>query len=158
MAAQPDDADLIRKDRRALLKAARDAGIPEAAIKRAMGMAREERPRRRSKWNGKTAPTIDQVVDVFVAKMAEHAWSVTRDELASARTVRAWAAPRQVAMAVCRAILGDQIAGLTALGKVFGGRNHATVKHAIDVGAVEQMKRDPRLKTVANETSKFFKA
>jgi hypothetical protein len=152
-----NDAAMIRKDRAALAKAGRLAGLSEAAIRRAMGNV--DKPKRRKapdKWNG-NPPTVSQVLLVFVEQMKRHAWPVTLEELKSDRLLRAWAAPRQVAMALVRTILGkdDRNASLSAIGREFG-RNHATVKHALETGAHDQIMRDPRLKKAANETVRFF--
>ena len=47
--------------------------------------------------------------------------------------------PRQVAMYLCRELLGLQ---LVEIGNAFGGRDHSTVIHSLE-RAVETMNEDP---------------
>jgi chromosomal replication initiation ATPase DnaA len=59
-------------------------------------------------------------------------------------------------MALLRAILGKELASLSEIGRYFG-RNHATVKHAVEIGSTQQLQRDDRLKAAAHATSNFFR-
>ncbi len=56
-------------------------------------------------------------------------WGVTPEALASKRRTREIVEPRQVAMHLCRELLGMT---LTDIGAAFGGRDHSTVIHGLE--------------------------
>lgn len=68
-----------------------------------------------------TVATIQQVV--------AREWSVTPDGLRSKTRTKQLTVPRQVAMFLCRELLGLQ---LVEIGNAFGGRDHSTVIHSLD--------------------------
>jgi len=61
-------------------------------------------------------------------------WGVTPDGLKSKTRTKALTTPRQVAMFLCRELLGVQ---LVEIGNAFGGRDHSTVIHSLDRVATE---------------------
>jgi chromosomal replication initiator protein len=56
-------------------------------------------------------------------------WGVTPEGLRSKTRTKTLTVPRQVAMLLCREILGLQ---LVEIGNAFGGRDHSTVIHSIE--------------------------
>ena len=66
-------------------------------------------------------------------------WGVTPDGLKSKTRTKMLTTPRQVAMYLCRELLGLQ---LVEIGNAFGGRDHSTVIHSLE-RAVETMNEDP---------------
>lgn len=68
-----------------------------------------------------TVATIQQVV--------AREWGVTPDGLRSKTRTKQLTVPRQVAMYLCRELLGLQ---LVEIGNAFGGRDHSTVIHSLD--------------------------
>ena len=66
-------------------------------------------------------------------------WGVTPDGLKSKTRTKTLTTPRQVAMYLCRELLGLQ---LVEIGSAFGGRDHSTVIHSLE-RAVETMNEDP---------------
>jgi len=66
-------------------------------------------------------------------------WGVTPDGLKSKTRTKTLTTPRQVAMYLCRELLGLQ---LVEIGNAFGGRDHSTVIHSLE-RAVESMDEDP---------------
>ena len=78
-----------------------------------------------------TVATIQQVV--------AREWGVTPDGLRSKTRTKQLTVPRQVAMALCRELLGLQ---LVEIGNAFGGRDHSTVIHSLDRVA-EDMREEP---------------
>ncbi len=72
-------------------------------------------------------------IDTIQARVAEE-WGVTADGLKSKTRTKALTAPRQVAMFLCRELLGAQ---LVEIGQAFGGRDHSTVIHSLERVAAE---------------------
>jgi chromosomal replication initiator protein len=66
-------------------------------------------------------------------------WGVTPEGLRSKTRTKTLTEPRQVAMHLMRELLGMQ---LVEIGNAFGGRDHSTVIHSLDVVA-KRMKIDP---------------
>jgi len=66
-------------------------------------------------------------------------WGVTPDGLKSKTRTKTLTVPRQVAMHLCRELLGLQ---LVEIGGAFGGRDHSTVIHSLE-RAGETMAEDP---------------
>jgi chromosomal replication initiator protein len=66
-------------------------------------------------------------------------WGVTPDGLKSKTRTKTLTVPRQVAMHLCRELLGLQ---LVEIGSAFGGRDHSTVIHSLE-RATEAMAEDP---------------
>ncbi len=147
----------VASARRDLIAAGRSAGMTDARISLAIGvrLAGTKRPRAADPHKGKGAPTIEQVLQVFVAKMEEHAWKVELDDLLSRRLLKAWVGPRVVAMATVKAVLGGG-ASLVAIGQAFG-RDHSTVHHAVNTAAQQWGEREPKLAKVSRETVRFFR-
>ncbi|HMS01502.1 MAG TPA: chromosomal replication initiator protein DnaA [Gemmatimonadaceae bacterium] len=77
-----------------------------------------------------TVATIQQVV--------AREWGVTPDGLRSKTRTKQLTVPRQVAMHLCRELLALQ---LVEIGSAFGGRDHSTVIHSLNVVA-EDMTQD----------------
>ena len=71
--------------------------------------------------------------------MVSREWGVTPDGLRSKTRTKQLTVPRQVAMALCRELLGLQ---LVEIGNAFGGRDHSTVIHSLDRVA-EDMREEP---------------
>jgi chromosomal replication initiator protein len=61
-------------------------------------------------------------------------WGVTTEGLRSKTRTKVLTVPRQVAMHLCRELLGLQ---LVEIGNAFGGRDHSTVIHSLDRVAAE---------------------
>lgn len=83
--------------------------------------------------------------DVMQAVAA--AYDVTVDDLISPKRVQKIAVPRQIAMYICREVVG---APLTAIGEAFGGRDHSTVNHACQKVA-QEIKVSPSLNNLVND-------
>lgn len=67
---------------------------------------------------------IDQVQQL----VAEH-YSISVDDIKGTKRTANINEPRQIAMYICRVILGES---LTKIGIEFGGKNHTTVMHSVD--------------------------
>jgi chromosomal replication initiator protein len=67
-------------------------------------------------------------------------WGVTTEGLKSKTRTKTLTVPRQVAMLLCREMLGLQ---LVEIGQAFGGRDHSTVIHSLE-RATETMREDSR--------------
>jgi chromosomal replication initiator protein len=65
----------------------------------------------------------------FIARRVAAEWGVTPEALSSKRRTAEIVEPRQVAMHLCREILGMTLADI---GAVFGGRDHSTVIHGLE--------------------------
>jgi chromosomal replication initiator protein len=65
----------------------------------------------------------------LVARRVAQEWGVTPEALASKRRTKEIVGPRQVAMHLCREILGMTLADI---GAAFGGRDHSTVIHGLE--------------------------
>jgi chromosomal replication initiator protein len=65
----------------------------------------------------------------LIAQRVAAEWGVTPEALASKRRTKEVVEPRQVAMHLCREILGMT---LTDIGAAFGGRDHSTVIHGLE--------------------------
>lgn len=74
-----------------------------------------------------------------IQKAVAHEWGVTTDGLKSKTRTKTLTVPRQVAMLLCRELLGLQLA---EIGNAFGGRDHSTVIHSIE-RAAEISRDDP---------------
>ncbi len=73
--------------------------------------------------------TVETIQDAVARE-----WGVTTDGLKSKTRTKALTTPRQVAMFLCRELLGVQ---LVEIGNAFGGRDHSTVIHSLDRVATE---------------------
>lgn len=149
------DAAAVEEARETVIKACRDAGVPLAIIQRAIGGSRLVAPKKPKAWKKGAAPTIEQVVDVFLAALEKHADRVELADLQSARVLRVWAGPRAVAMWVVKAVLRDAVT-LDAIGRFFN-RDHSTALHAISTSAEKAVERDPRLAKASRDAVAFFK-
>lgn len=149
------DAKAIEDARKAVIAACRAHGVPLAVINRAIGGSRIQPKKKPARWAGRKAPTIDQIVAVFLDAMAKHAWPVELADLQSDRVLRAWAGPRAVAMWTIKAILHDDVT-LTAIGEFFN-RDHSTVITAIGVGAEKAVERSPELARASRDAVAFFR-
>ena len=81
--------------------------------------------------DGLTVAAIQQIV--------AREWGVTPDGLKSKTRTKTLTVPRQIAMHLCRELLGLQ---LVEIGAAFGGRDHSTVIHSLD-RVTETSKADP---------------
>jgi len=98
--------------------------IAYAALKSrpvSLDLAREALPLRAA-----AAPSADAEL---VARRVAAEWGVTPEALASKRRTKEIVEPRQVAMHLCREILGMTLADI---GAAFGGRDHSTVIHGLE--------------------------
>jgi chromosomal replication initiator protein len=98
--------------------------IAYAALKSrpmSLDLAREALPLKAA-----AAPSADAEL---VARRVAAEWGVTPEALASKRRTKEIVEPRQVAMHLCREILGMT---LSDIGAVFGGRDHSTVIHGLE--------------------------
>ena len=74
--------------------------------------------------------TNDSALSVTaIQKAVAHEWGVTTEGLKSNTRTKTLTVHRQVAMLLCREILGLQ---LVEIGNAFGGRDHSTVIHSIE--------------------------
>ncbi|HZS57816.1 MAG TPA: chromosomal replication initiator protein DnaA [Gemmatimonadaceae bacterium] len=88
-----------------------------------LDLAREALPQR-------PAPPSQSNADAtLITQRVAAEWGVTPEALASKRRTREVVEPRQVAMHLCREILGMT---LTDIGAAFGGRDHSTVIHGLE--------------------------
>jgi len=126
--AVPDDviafiADQVTQNVRAM-EGALTRLIAYAALKSrpvSLDLAREALPLKAA-----AAPSADAEL---VARRVAAEWGVTPEALASKRRTKEIVEPRQVAMHLCREILGMT---LSDIGAVFGGRDHSTVIHGLE--------------------------
>lgn len=82
------------------------------------------------------------ITNDLVQKVVAEAFGVKISDLKSKRRTKQVVLPRQVGMYLCRTLVGTS---LPETGKVFGGKDHSTVIHAIKV--IEGKKeKDPELK------------
>jgi chromosomal replication initiator protein len=88
-----------------------------------LDLAREALP---LKTSGLGAPSANASL---VAQRVAAEWGVTPEALSSKRRTREIVEPRQVAMHLCREILGMT---LSDIGAAFGGRDHSTVIHGLE--------------------------
>jgi chromosomal replication initiator protein len=89
-----------------------------------LDLARETLPLGRS--STASAASADAAL---VAKRVAAEWGVSPEALSSKRRTREIVEPRQVAMHLCREILGMTLADI---GAAFGGRDHSTVIHGLE--------------------------
>jgi chromosomal replication initiator protein len=82
------------------------------------------------------------ITNDLVQKVVAEAFGVKISDLKSKRRTKAVVLPRQVGMYLCRTLVGTS---LPETGKVFGGKDHSTVIHAIKV-IEEKKEKDPELK------------
>lgn len=149
-----EDAARIRIIKRAIVKAAKEAGITQSDIDLALGAA----PRVKSKRPQVTPAdrkTLYPIVAQFVIKAKSYGWLLTVEDLQAPGQKMAHAAPRMVAMWLCRVVLGGR-ASFPVIGQFFGGRHHTTAMHAINEGATAAMKREPGLASAAEDVRKYF--
>jgi chromosomal replication initiator protein len=74
-------------------------------------------------------PGAPSATATLVAQRVAAEWGVTPEALSSKRRTREIVEPRQVAMHLCREILGMTLADI---GAAFGGRDHSTVIHGLE--------------------------
>ena len=130
MTSKKTSTAALEASRKAVIAAARKAGVPLADINRAIGVPRLAPKKRPKAWKAGASPTIDQVVDVFLTALAKHGEPVALADLQSPRTLRVWSGPRAVAMWVVREVLKDAVT-LKTIGEFFG-RDHSTVVAALN--------------------------
>jgi chromosomal replication initiator protein len=126
--AVPDDviafiADQVTQNVRAM-EGALTRLIAYATLKSrpvSLDLAREALPLKAA-----AAPSADAEL---VARRVAAEWGVTPEALASKRRTKEIVEPRQVAMHLCREILGMT---LSDIGAAFGGRDHSTVIHGLE--------------------------
>ena len=128
--AVPDDvvafiADQVATNVRAM-EGALTRLLAYAALKSrpvTLDLAREALPRKAQSTHPSNATVT------LVAQRVAAEWGVTPEALASKRRTKEVVEPRQVAMHLCREILGMTLADI---GAVFGGRDHSTVIHGLE--------------------------
>ncbi|MBR1630196.1 MAG: chromosomal replication initiator protein DnaA [Lachnospiraceae bacterium] len=76
----------------------------------------------------------------IIEEVAEY-YNLTMDQMISKDRKKTIARPRQIAMYLCREMISSP---LDAIGKLLGGRNHATIIHGYEK-IVEEMKTDNKL-------------
>jgi chromosomal replication initiator protein len=79
--------------------------------------------------HGTSGDRIGALSVQLIQDAAAREWGVTPDGLKSKTRTKALTTPRQVAMYLCRELLGVQ---LVEIGNAFGGRDHSTVIHSLD--------------------------
>jgi chromosomal replication initiator protein len=77
----------------------------------------------------------------LIQQLVATAWGVTTDGLTSKTRTKTLTIPRQIAMFLCRELLGLQ---LVEIGNLFGGRDHSTVIHSLE-RANELVASDPTI-------------
>jgi chromosomal replication initiator protein len=82
------------------------------------------------------------ITNELVQKVVAESFGVKVSDLKSKRRTKAVVLPRQVAMYLCRTLVGSS---LPETGNFFGGKDHSTVIHAIKVIEVKKEK-DPELR------------
>ena len=97
----------------------------------------------RDKLRAETSPEVTSAADgltvATIQQLVAREWGVTPDGLRSKTRTKTLTVPRQVAMYLCRELLGLQ---LVEIGAAFGGRDHSTVIHSLD-RVSETAKSDP---------------
>ncbi len=83
---------------------------------------------------GSQAVTEPKVTIDVIQDLVAREWGVTPDGLKSKTRTKTLTTPRQVAMFLCRELLGVQ---LVEIGHAFGGRDHSTVIHSLERVNVE---------------------
>jgi chromosomal replication initiator protein len=73
-------------------------------------------------------PAVEVTADLVRSKVAEE-WGVSVDGLTSKKRTKDLTVPRQVAMYLIRELLD---LSLVEVGRMFGGRDHSTVIHAVN--------------------------
>ncbi len=95
-------------------------------------LAREalrDRLRAESGMDGSPGSTPGGLTMAAIQMVVAREWGVTPDGLKSKTRTKTLTVPRQVAMHLCRELLGVQ---LVEIGAAFGGRDHSTVIHSLD--------------------------
>ena len=82
------------------------------------------------------------ITNELVQKVVTDAFGVRLSDLKSKRRTKAVVLPRQVAMYLCRTLVGTS---LPEIGRLFGGKDHSTVIHACKV-IEEKKEKDQDLK------------
>lgn len=95
------------------------------------------------------APTLDQVARAVASR-----FGVSLKELRSASRRRTVAEPRHLAMHLARTVTGQSF---QAIGKYFGNRDPATVRHACQAAA-ERIAADPALAAAATALRRSWRA
>lgn len=86
----------------------------------------------------------DKIITIeHVQKVVAEAFGVKISDLKSKRRTKAVVLPRQIAMYLCRTLIG---ASLPEIGEASGGRDHSTVIHAIKV-IEEKREKNPEIKS-----------
>ena len=89
-----------------------------------------EAARTGARVGGATGVVPGSPLSPFVVQQAVSAeWRVTPDGLQSKTRTKTLTVPRQVAMYLCRELMGLQ---LVEIGQAFGGRDHSTVIHSLE--------------------------
>jgi chromosomal replication initiator protein len=91
--------------------------------------------------------------DAVQKAVAAH-FGIKLADLKSKRRTRQVVLPRQVAMYLCRTLVGSS---LPEIGSFFGGKDHSTVIHAIKV-MEEKKEKDPELKAKIELLTKLLKS
>ncbi|MDX9862178.1 MAG: helix-turn-helix domain-containing protein [Rhodospirillales bacterium] len=91
-------------------------------------------------------PSID-----LVQRVTAQVFEIPAHEMKSARRMRRFARPRQVAMFLARELTPKS---LPEIGRAFGGRDHTTVMHAIETVG-ELLARDPDLRRLVDRVRSY---
>ncbi len=83
----------------------------------------------------------NQISVEYIQEVVAQAWGVTTEGLKSKTRTKMLTVPRQLAMLLCRELLGLQ---LVEIGNAFGNRDHSTVIHSLD-RAHEMIRNDPQV-------------
>ncbi len=150
-----------------LIEAGRRAGMRDVDLIRAgIGaddLAESKKPKPRPGapvWKPHQTPTIDAIVQTFVWQANADGLlldmvDMTGSERGNGARKMTVAGPRMVAMWAVRTILGNA-AGYELMGRFFGGRNHATIMHAVSIGAQKYMALNPNLAAIADKVRAKF--
>ena len=82
------------------------------------------------------------ITNELVQKVVAESFGIKIADMKSKRRTKTVVLPRQVAMSLCRSLVGSS---LPEIGHFFGGRDHSTVIHAIKV-IEEKKEKDPELR------------
>jgi chromosomal replication initiator protein len=84
--------------------------------------------------DGALVAGVPRITISAIQQAVAREWGVTTDGLRSKTRTKVLTGPRQVAMHLCRELLGLQ---LVEIGNAFGGRDHSTVIHSLERVATE---------------------
>jgi chromosomal replication initiator protein len=94
------------------------------------------------------------ITNELIQKLVAESFGVKPVDLKSKRRTRMVVLPRQVAMYLCRTLIGSS---LPEIGQFFGGKDHSTVIHSCNT-IEEKKEKDPELKARIDALTKQLKS